>query len=285
MTVPRALAVPAALAVVLTVVGAWIDGSRSSSARPTATTVTTVTTVGAAPTTVPAPASASADPAPASTGAPASTATPATEAVAPVTSAAMPARTSCEAVVHIGDSTSVGLISSAFLSDPAQRIDAQYARIGVTDFRDEIKGARSIVERYKGEENADQVATRQRSSGYHGCWVLALGTTDSANIGAGASLSAAARIDRMMAIIGNDPVLWVNVKTLVRSGAWSEPHMAAWDEALTAAAARYPNLEVYDWAAVVEDAWFQRDGIHYTSEGYAQRARLIADALATADPA
>jgi lysophospholipase L1-like esterase len=61
--------------------------------------------------------------------------------------------------------------------------------------------------------------------------------------------------------------------------------MAAWDQALTAAAARYPNLEVYDWAAVVQDDWFQTDRIHYTSAGYAQRARLIADALATAYPA
>ena len=46
-----------------------------------------------------------------------------------------------------------------------------------------------------------------------------------------------------MGVIGGDPVLWVNVKTLVDEGAWSEPHMAAWDQALTAAAARYPNLK------------------------------------------
>jgi hypothetical protein len=238
---------------------------------------------GAAATSVSAPP-ASSDPAPTSASAPASTSPSATQPVAPVTSAPTPTRTSCEAVVHIGDSTSVGLMSPAYLSDPARRIDAQYARVGATDFRDEIKGARSIVERYKGEENAAQVATRQRASGFHGCWVLALGTTDAANIGAGASLSAAKRIDRMMAIIGNDPVLWVNVKTLVTGGAWSEPHMAAWDEALAAAAARYPNIKVYDWAAVVDDGWFQHDGIHYTSDGSAQRARLIADALAAAYP-
>ena len=39
-----------------------------------------------------------------------------------------PAATSCRAVVHIGDSTSDGLISPDYLPDPRQRIAAQYAR-------------------------------------------------------------------------------------------------------------------------------------------------------------
>jgi lysophospholipase L1-like esterase len=42
---------------------------------------------------------------------------------------------------------------------------------------------------------------------------------------------------------------------------------------------------VYDWASVVQDEWFAKDDIHYTSAGYAQRARLIADALAAQIPA
>ena len=36
---------------------------------------------------------------------------------------------------------------------------------------------------------------------------------------------------------------------------------------------------------MVRDGWFIADGIHYTSAGYAARARLIADALAKAFPA
>ena len=39
-------------------------------------------------------------------------------------------RTSCRAVIHIGDSTSEGLVSSDYLPDPALRIEAQYARVG-----------------------------------------------------------------------------------------------------------------------------------------------------------
>ena len=192
--------------------------------------------------------------------------------------------TSCTSVVHIGDSTSVGMMSSAFVEDPALRLDAQYAAVGATDFRNEISGARSIVERLTGQLNADEVAQQLRASGYHGCWVLALGTTDAANIAVGSRVSAAQRIDRMMAVIGDDPVLWVDVKTLVADGAWSNPHMAAWNLELVAATTRYPNLQIYDWAAVVQDAWFQDDGIHYTSAGNVERARLIAEALATAYP-
>jgi lysophospholipase L1-like esterase len=44
-------------------------------------------------------------------------------------------------------------------------------------------------------------------------------------------------------------------------------------------------MRVYDWAAAAKDSWFISDGIHYTSAGYAARARLIAYALARAFPA
>ena len=251
-----AVAIPAALVVALTVVGAWIDGSGSSSAGPSA-----------------APSESSV----------------ATQLASTVSVAATqpgPPRTSCAAVVHIGDSTSVGLMSPDFIADPAQRIDAQYARVGVTDFRNEIRGARSIVERYRGEENADDVATREVAGGFSGCWVMALGTTDAANLHAGGVLTAGERIDRMLTIVGDDPVLWVNVKTLnPQDPDWGNAEMVAWNEALVAAQARYSNLRIYDWAAVVQDAWFQDDGIHYTSAGNAERARLIADALLAAYPA
>jgi hypothetical protein len=224
---------------------------------------------------------------PTTTAAPTTTTAPTTTAAATTTTSTAPAgpRTSCTSVVHIGDSTSIGLMSPVFLADPALRIDAQYARVGVTDFRNEISGARSTEERLQGQENALEVAARERAGGYHGCWVVALGTTDAANIAAGARLAAPARIDRMLAAIGDEPVLWVDVKTLRAKGPWSNPHMSAWNADLVAATARHPNLRVYDWAAVVQDAWFQRDGIHYTSAGYAERAHLIADALAAAFPA
>jgi lysophospholipase L1-like esterase len=43
-------------------------------------------------------------------------------------------------------------------------------------------------------------------------------------------------------------------------------------------------MRIYNWAADVQDKWFIPDGIHFTSEGYAARSRLIADALLEAFP-
>jgi hypothetical protein len=88
-----------------------------------------------------------------------------------------------------------------------------------------------------------------------------------------------------MDAIGDEPVLWVNVKSLLDSGPYSEQNMQAWDDTLTLACQEYPNMRVYDWASIVKDNWFIADGIHYTTPGYAWRATDIAKALATAFPA
>jgi peptidoglycan/LPS O-acetylase OafA/YrhL/lysophospholipase L1-like esterase len=196
-----------------------------------------------------------------------------------------PNRTSCQAVVHIGDSTSEGLISPDYLPDPRQRISAQYARVGVTTFIPKISGARSIVETYEGQPNAYTVTEQLVKQGYRGCWVLALGTNDAADVRVGSPVSLATRIKEMMSLIGNHPVMWVNVKSLLSAGPYAETGMLAWDSALIQACASYPNMRVYNWASAAQDGWFISDGIHYTSPGYAARARLIAQALAQAFPA
>jgi peptidoglycan/LPS O-acetylase OafA/YrhL len=194
-------------------------------------------------------------------------------------------RSSCRAVVHIGDSTSLGLTSSDYLPDPAQRITAQYARVGATEQHMEITAATSIVETLPGKTNAQAVARRLVASGYHGCWVLALGTNDTADVYVGSSVSLATRVQRMMSTIGDQPVMWVNVRSLASSGPYAEANMERWNQALVNACSRYPNMRIYDWASAVQDRWFIPDGIHYYSPGYAARAHLIADALATAFPA
>jgi lysophospholipase L1-like esterase len=195
-----------------------------------------------------------------------------------------PLRSECRAVVHIGDSTSDGLISPDYLPNPRKRIGAQYARVGVAKFIPEISGGTSVVETATGGPNAYQVAQQLVRDGYRGCWVLALGTNDTADVAIGSNTGRAARISEMMAVIGRQPVLWVNVKSLMASGPYAESEMQLWDAALLRACARYPNMRVYDWAAVVKNRWFIADGVHFTSAGYAARARLIARALAAAFP-
>jgi peptidoglycan/LPS O-acetylase OafA/YrhL len=196
-----------------------------------------------------------------------------------------PLRTSCQSVVHIGDSTSSGLISSDYLPDPAQRMGAQYARVGVRRSRFDITPATSIVETPSGTTDGYTLSTDLRRSGYRGCWVLALGTNDAADVYVGSNVGPSARIDREMSAVRGQPVLWVNVKSLVANGPYAEANMQRWNEALVQACSRYPNMRVFDWAAVAKERWFIPDGIHYYSPGYAARAHLIADALAKAFPA
>ena len=194
-------------------------------------------------------------------------------------------RTSCRSVVHVGDSTSDGLVLPAYQPDPALRIAAQYRRVGVTRFIPEVSGARSIVETWHGIPNGHTVAQQVLATGYHGCWVLALGTNDTADVAVGSAVGLAARIEQMMSLIGSQPVMWVNVVSLLASGPYSESRMRQWNRALLQACPRYPNMRVYDWAAAARPGWFIPDGIHYTPLGYARRSRLIADALARAFPA
>jgi hypothetical protein len=192
--------------------------------------------------------------------------------------------TSCEAVVHIGDSTSEGLVSTEYV-EPDQLISAQYARVGVSESHLEVSGARSIHEQFEGIPNAQEVAESWKSQGFKGCWVLALGTNEAADVAAGSTFGYEDRIEAMLSTIGDEPVMWVNVKSLLSSTPYAEANMKSWDEALLAACDLYPNMRIYNWAADVREPWFVEDGIHFTSEGYAERGRLIADALQEAFPA
>jgi peptidoglycan/LPS O-acetylase OafA/YrhL/lysophospholipase L1-like esterase len=240
--------------------------------------------------TVSLPAPPSSSPALTST-APATTepvpASSSVSAPAPVVVASAAATTtSCTSVVHIGDSTSEGMVSPDYLPNPAQRIDAQYARVGVTSRNLQVVGGTSVLETAAaGEQNAAAIAQQLKAHGYHGCWVLALGTNDTADVYVGSVLDRPGRVARMMSIIGNQPVLWVDVKSLRTGGPYSNQNMQLWNQALTQSCSKYPNMRVDDWASVVQDSWFGSDAIHFTSTGYAYRGAQIADALVHAFPA
>jgi len=213
---------------------------------------------------------------------------PTTLATGAATVAALPTpppRTSCTSVVHIGDSTSDGLFSNDYLPDKSQQIPAQYADVGVKTTIDKVVGATSVVESLPGTPNAQTMATGEIKSGYHGCWVIALGTNDTADVAVGSEVSRAQRIKMMMAIIGDQPVMWVEVKSILSSGPYAESNMEQWNQALQQALPNYPNMRLYNWPAVVQNSWFINDGIHYTSNGYAHRGQDIAEALAEAFPA
>ncbi len=193
-------------------------------------------------------------------------------------------KTSCTSVAHIGDSTSIGLMNKDYLPTAAYRIDAQYKLFGVQNVVTDILGARSIVEHYQNQPNAEEAVEAKVAAGYSGCWVFAMGINEVANQVVGGTWPYDQRIDLMMKHVGNTPVLWLTVKTLVKSGPYAESGMPAWNDALQRACQRYPDMRVYDWASEVQDAWYISDKIHYSTPAYAQRSHRIAEALATAFP-
>jgi hypothetical protein len=187
--------------------------------------------------------------------------------------------------VHIGDSTSDGLVLADYQPDARLRIAAQYRRVGVIRFIPQVSGARSIYETWHGFANGYTVARRLIRGGYRGCWVIALGTNDAADVAVGSAMSMPARVREMMTLIGNEPVMWVNVISLLSSGPYAESNMQRWNTSLLQACGQFPTMRVDDWAAFAKRSWFIPDGIHYTPEGYAHRSSQIADALAAAFPA
>jgi peptidoglycan/LPS O-acetylase OafA/YrhL/lysophospholipase L1-like esterase len=195
-----------------------------------------------------------------------------------------PPRTSCHSVAHIGDSTSEGLISDDYLPNWRDRITARYEDVGVQTVYFNITGARSVVEVLPGTTNGVQAMQELKHEGFHGCWVIALGTNDTADVAVGSNVGLTTRIQRMMAQAQGMPVMWVNVISLLSSGPYEETNMQKWDAALLRACPKYPNMRVFDWAGLARRWMFISDGIHYTSPGYAVRAKDIANGLAKAFP-
>ncbi len=188
-------------------------------------------------------------------------------------------KTSCTSLAYIGDSVSLGMMSPETLPDASTRLDSRLAALGVADLRSEISGGRSIVETLPGQENAVTVAMRLRDTGFVGCWVIAIGTNDAANIAAGGAKHAEERIAALMSVIGTDPVLWIDAATVADSGYWASPNMVGWNATLSATAAHYPNVRIAPWSTFVGSQWFTSDGIHLNTAGAAARVQFVANSL------
>jgi hypothetical protein len=177
------------------------------------------------------------------------------------------------------------MVSPAWLPDAAQRLAAQYRDVGARQAQIDASGGRSIVEEMPDQQNGYRVASAWYRAGFRGCWVIALGTNDAANVAVGSTVGMMSRVREMMAAVHGEPVLWVNAQTELQSGPWSEASMQLWNDTLVRASKLYPNMRIFDWAGLVQPGWHLADGIHYTSAGYAIRAAAIAHALASAFPA
>ena len=102
--------------------------------------------------------------------------------------------------------------------------------------------------------------------------MLALGTNDTANIYAGSPIDRMTRIERMLSVVGDQPVLWVNLKSLLASGPTQGANMQLWNPYPGSGLRRVPeHAGLRLGLGYEEGSWFISDGTHYTSGGYAQR--------------
>lgn len=194
--------------------------------------------------------------------------------------------TACTSVAVIGDSTAVGIDGSNGVISSDDGVIARLAAIGVADVRLDISGGRSIVETLPDQTNGAEAITALRSSGFDGCWIVALGTNDAANIAAGSNAGAANRVDRIIDATGGGRVLWINASTITTSGHWARNNTVQWNNDLAALLAGRGNVGLADWDSLAsQNAWFTSDGIHPNSAGLAARAQFFADSLRAFFPA
>jgi hypothetical protein len=193
--------------------------------------------------------------------------------------------TACQAAMHIGDSLTVGMMREGQIPDPAERLDGQYRAVGVADVRIDGQGGRTIHEITNDKQAGVEAARQARANGYTGCWVVELGTNDVALLTQQTTtVGPRQRIDEVMAVIGDEPVMWLTTVTVVDEGAYDSANMEAWNIILRDAQTSYPNMVIYDWASVARPTWFVDDGIHSTPEGFTEMARLIPTELAKVFP-
>jgi lysophospholipase L1-like esterase len=181
----------------------------------------------------------------------------------------------CREVAHIGDSL------TAYTK---HALANAYRAVGVTARVDAFGGRGTMQKLRRDPQTGRQAAKTIARAGFSGCWVIALGTNDTANVHAGASYTRATAIDEMMRAIdpsGRAIVVWVSAFTTRSTGHWSNANMELWNQALRDAGERWPNLRVFDWASIARTGAAPfADGIHHTKQGYAVRNRAIAEAVA-----
>jgi lysophospholipase L1-like esterase len=190
-------------------------------------------------------------------------------------------RTSCKAVMHIGDSLTVGMMGTGMIPDPELRLDAQYRAVGVEDVRGDGKVGRTIHEVSNEQAPGVEVAQQARADGFAGCWVVELGTNDVGLLATQTTtVGPRQRIDEMMAVIGDEPAMWLTTVTQVDHGDYDSANMEAWNAILVDAAGSYPNMHIFDWASVADPDWFAEDDIHNSPTGCTEMARRVPSELA-----
>jgi len=194
--------------------------------------------------------------------------------------------TACTDVAQVADSNGLFLWGAQYVDGAANTMGERYRSVGVERWIDDSSGGRSIRERSDaGQTNALEAADAIRRSGFGGCWVVLIGTNDAANVAAGANLGLEERILRLLFVLGDDPVLWVDAATNRTQTPYRNEQMRSWNEELYRIADERDNVRVVRWSDQVRSEWFVADGVHMGTEGRIWLAAIVAAALAEEFPA
>jgi|GEM_PF-3255020 lysophospholipase L1-like esterase len=188
---------------------------------------------------------------------PTATTAPTDTTVAPTA----PGGPACDTVAHIGDSTTVGLGSMLGRAYDAAGWSAHVVDAGV---------GRSVFRALRGDVTGLAAVDRIKAAGFRGCWVVALGINDIANIDAGDNRTPEETVARVLDRIGPAPVLWLTIHL---------PRHVATTARFNAAIAGDGRALVFDWGAEVaaNPGYLASDKIHFTFEGSRQLAKRVAE--------
>lgn len=210
------------------------------------------------------------------------------DALADAKQNAGPAETSCTTVVHVGDSTSIGMFADSQLPDPSDNAVLRYLEVGAEDVVTSVFGARATAEGWESYPSAVASVTELMSQGMPDgtCWVIATGVNDAANEAVGHGYPHPDRVAAMLEVLEGEQILWATAWSGLSTGPWATDNMKPFNDALREAMDDNPNLYLFEWAKDAQDNWFlESDFIHYNSTGNAERSARFADAVAQAFPA
>lgn len=206
----------------------------------------------------------------------------------------------CKEVIHVGDSTSLGMFNPEQLPDGAPVASDRYLDKGAGAVQQSVFGARATNQGFDspdGESYPSAIESvtvlKERGVPEDTCWVIATGVNDAANAqaaGGGPEMIAdmEKNIRAMLDLIGGDRVMWNTAATRNPSNSYyNNEHMKGFNEILRRVAKDYPNLVIFDWAKeAAEHPEFFLDGdeVHYNPNGNDQRGLRFASALAKAFP-
>lgn len=203
----------------------------------------------------------------------------------------------CTTVVHVGDSTSIGLFDANNMPEGAATGFQTYLDHGATQVTDSVFGARATTQGFEDYPSAVQSVSDLLAQGQdpNTCWVIATGVNDAANYAALPDYGyeqnpdeIKSNIRSMLDLLDGQMVMWNTVGTYQPSNSYYDnSYMQLFNKLLLEVAKDYPNVAVWDWAKEVSEHsdWFiPGDGTHYLPEGNAERAQRFASALAHAFP-